>query len=267
MKKIKKVIMKKVSRIKYFFVHDIPTCIDFLITNKIVKNELKRNNIDNAKPFNMLKWHFGYKYYIGLYNGKKVFIKYNSNYKWIEYEYNNFKYLKDNSKFIYERIPLIYLYKKIKKHAFLVEEFFSFSSLDYYVENKDKINFDVIYEELKTVLNESQKINFKFLDLNPTNIFINDDCSKVYLIDLGFSNLNKNNINFIDNMKLRKMIINNLNDFSRLDVGVIDDAYSIIQICKKIDSRFISNKYEKWMELNKMMGISVFNKKELYNEN
>lgn len=265
MYKLKQNIKKVLLKVKYILRTTIPLYIDFILTNNSFKKKLKNNGIASLKEYKVKTWHLGYKYYTGYIDNEKVFIKYNKNYKWIEYEYNNFNYL-NKSSYFKTLLPKVYSYIKLKKGSCIVIEFLNYNSISNCISNNININKEKIYGEFEKILIESQNINFKFLDLNPSNIFI-DENNNLYLIDLGFSNLTKDNISFIDNMHIRSLIINNLNDFSRLDKGVIDDAYSIIQISKYIDPKFISNNYEYFKKFNDLMGINVFDKKELENEN
>ena len=218
-----------------------------------------KNGVENVKAFKVKNWHFGYKYYTGIYNSKKVFIKYNSNEKIILNEVENINYLND-SDFLKMRLPKLIIYKVLKKGAFLIEDFLTYDNLKNSIEKNRNMNLKKVYSEFILIIKEFQKKEFLYLDINPLNIYI-DDNDNVLLIDLGFSLMKNKNFSFVGNKRKQKFIISHLNKYSRLERGYIDDAISFIVLSEFICPEFIAKYSEEWKEMNKLSNKLFFDSK------
>ena len=245
---IKKIINKFVFLINV----TIPNILSLIFAIPFIKINIASVGVKHIKVFNFKHWHLGYKYFIGFYNEKKVFIKYNSNKNIILNEYDNLEYIKNNSLFLKNIIPVLYLKKEVGESAFIVEEFYEYNNLNYYIRNNIEINYNKIYKTFIEIIKEFQKIGFMHLDINKSNIFLDDNCN-VFLIDFGFSLIKGNNFDFLPK-KIRKFVIKHLNDETRLDIGYIDDAISFLIISSYINNNFISSNRSDWLIMNKLSG-------------
>lgn len=239
--------------IMYHFVKcTLPSFFIYLFgCHKIIKN-LKMNGISNIRKFSWKSWHFGYRYFVGVFNNNKVFVKYNNKKNWISFESDNFKKV-ENSENLSLFFPKFIFYRECGKGAYLVEEYVVGNSI-LAVKGKDYKIIDKIMEQLLLLTIELHKNNFKHLDINVNNVYICEDGS-LKIIDLGFSNLNKNKLEWIGNKRSISRVVTNLNKDTRLDVGLIDDAFSILSVAKVIDPNLISNRYDTWKKMNNNCGI------------
>lgn len=257
---------KIINKTKYIIKEKIPTIIKMYLLTPSIISHLKSKNIKNIKKFNTNAWHLNYMYFTGELDNKKVFIKYNNNSNWIEHEISIIKYINENSKLLSRKIPKLYFYEVSSKHNYLVEEYFTYESLNNILLKEKKINKTKIYQEFIIIIQEMQKINLLHLDINSKNIYISEN-NDVYIIDFGFSIIkNYKDLSFIKNTKLRKLIIYNLNTQNRLAPGYIDDAISFLQVAKEIDFELISNNYDYWTDFNKLSNQLYFKCEEENNE-
>lgn len=266
MNKIRRFLKKVIQKLKWIIKEKIPVLFEVCFLSNKLKKEFNKQNILNIKEFKINSWHFNYRYYTGLLNGKKVFIKYNKNPNWIKHEIDNMNYINENSNFLKNKTPKLILYKINKKYGYIVEEYFEYDSIKKSIEINKKIDKNKIYNQFIEILLELQSIKFMHLDLNEENLLLSSE-NDVYFIDLGFSFINDNfNIDFLGNNHTQKLILNNLNRDTRLEEGYIDDAISFLEIAKKIDTDFISNFHEEWIKLNDMSEKLYFNYKEIINK-
>ena len=250
--KIKKIIKK----IIFIITCKIPNLFYLVFKVPQIKKILKSNNIKNISIFRFKYWHLGYMYFKGNYNNKDVFIKYNIDKNIIINEALNIEYLRNNSKLLKNKVPFLYFYKELDNSAFLVEDFWLYKKLSKCVNDK-YIDYNHIFNDFVSILKEFQRINFMHLDINDSNFFIDESCNVLFL-DLGFSLANKEEFDFIDNKKTKGFIIKHLNKYSRLDVGCIDDAVSLITLSSNIYNNFIKDYKKQWIELNKLSNVLFF---------
>lgn len=267
MDKIKKILKKVIGKFKWIIKEKIPVFFESHFLSNKFKKELNKKNIIDVKEFKVHNWHLGYRYYTGFLNGKKVFIKYNRNPKWIMHELENMNYIKENSNFLWNKTPKLILNEINEKYGFVVEEYFEYDSIKKSLQTNKKIDKNKVYEQFIEILLEMQSIQFMHLDINEENLLLSNE-SDVYFIDMGFSFVkNKENINFIGDKHKTNLILMNLNRDTRLEEGYIDDAISFLEVSKKIEPEFISVYYEKWIKLNSMSEKLYFDYKEILEKN
>lgn len=265
-KKIYFKLIKLINKIKNIIKERIPITINlFLIVPKIIKN-LESKGIKNVEKFKIKSWHLNYMYFIGELNGEKVFIKYNKNSSWIEHEVSMLEYIGAKSKLLSTKTPKLYFYQINSKYNYLVEEFFEYKSIRTMIKEGLIKNKENVYQEFIEIIIEMQKIGLLHLDINADNVYLSEK-EKVYIIDFGFSMI-KNNIdfNFINDKHLKSLILLNLNTENRLEVGYIDDAFSFLEIAKKMDFELITKNYDYWEKLNDLTNKLYFNYMELNDE-
>lgn len=253
---------KNKVRIKERIVNFFYRYFDF----KVIKS-LKKNGVTNISKINPARWHFGYRYYIGDYNDSKVFIKVNNKKSLLKHEHDVNLYISENSKLLSEITPKVYLYSEGKHFSYIVEEYLNAIKLCDLLNGGTDIDKEKIYIQFIDIIMELQKIKLFHLDINDDNIYI-DKNNRAYITDFGYS-LIKNSIDtsFIRTSKMQENIYKSINPDTRIDNGIIDDAYSILVLSKKIDNDMIRNYHEYWEKMNQLSGKMIFNYMEIKNEN
>lgn len=257
-----KLLLKKIY---YIAICKIPNIYYLIIYVPYIKYKILKSKVKNVKIYNYKYWHFGYMYFRGFYRNKQVFIKYNKYFDIIEHEFNIIKKICKCSHYLSNKIPHVYELKKIGKGGYLIEDFFELSSLKDEIGVISKEKCKTISEEIIRVLEEFQRIHFLHLDINLSNLYLNSK-SEIYLIDFGYSTFNENeSFNYLKK-KQKKFVINHLNEYSRLEIGCIDDAVSFLMICSDLNSDFIRDETSKWKKLNSLSNKLVW-KDNIENEN
>lgn len=252
--KIHKFINIIIKYIKLIIKEYIPILFQVLVEDKKVKRILSEMGVNNAKIYNLKGWHFKYRYYIGFMNQNKVFIKISTKRNWIKHEYEINKYIEKNSDFLNDHKVKIFKYDKISKFEILIEEFIDVKKLNEISIDNEIQNFSQV---LICMVEEFQRIGLFYIDFYEGNIFVDKNLN-IKIFDFGFSIIKKQGINFMDNLHDVKLIYKNINSENRLDVGIIDDAYSVFEILKKIDSDFINNCTDEYKRLLELQGKEVF---------
>ena len=250
--KIKKILIK----INFLLTCKIPNLFKLVFISPFIKKEITRNGVKDVKVFRFKYWHLGYMYFKGIYKDNDVFIKYNSDKSIIINEVFNIEFLNKNSSFLGKKIPFLFKHVELRRGAFLVEEFWKYKCLSL-CKNNSNVEYDCIYNEFINILKEFQRINFMHLDINDTNFYITDN-NDVMFLDLGFSLANKNNFDFINNNRIKKYVINHLNEYSRLEAGYIDDAVSFIVLSSNLYNNFMKDYHKYWLNLNNLSNKLFF---------
>ena len=254
---IKKINNKLRAESMNFIKSSLPAFFDSFFDNNVIK-ELMDNNIEKPTKFNVSHWHLGYRYYTGIYNNKKVFIKINKKINWIKHEYEIFEYIKENSNNLYNRVPKIYKYVETPRYSYIIEEFVNYKRLKDIISTNKEVEKDKVYKEFIDIIKELHNIYLLHMDINDENVYIDDD-NNIYLTDFGFSLISNNiQLDFIGDKKDEKYIFENLNNVSRLEEGFIDDAISFLKISKDIDKNFYTEYHDFWKEISKLSGIVYF---------
>lgn len=262
--KIKKILFRIMAFLKLLLKEYIPVFFQSKFEDNKVKNILKKIGVVDPEKWNVKKWHFKYRYYVGIYNDKKVFIKLSTRKSWIKHEYEINEYIEKNSDILSCKKADIYLYKEIGKYGIIVEEFISYKCLkDFKIE---KENQESIINNLITILEELQRISLIYMDFYEDNIFL-DENNNIKLIDFGFSIIKGESIDFIGDTHMKNLIFNNINNKYRLDVGIIDDAISVLYLIKKINPEFMILYHKEYDMINRMSNKLVFKYGDYKNEN
>lgn len=264
-RKIKALIKRSITKTKVIIKEKIPIFFQRHFFSKKLREIFQNIGIIEIQEYKPEIWHLGYRYYVGFYNDKKVFVKFNTKVNWILNEIENIKYIQESSKYLSEKIPKMYQYKVTPKYGFIVEEFFEYESIEKCIDKKENMDKNKIYFQFIEIIKEMQRIKIIHLDINENNLYVSKE-SDIFIIDFGFSMIDKKDkINFIGNKHLKDLILLNLNTETRLEPGCIDDAISFIEVAKKIDPSFISNNYKEWLIMNQLSNILTFNYKEITN--
>ena len=216
---------------------------------------LSQYGVKKVKPYNVKSWHFKYEYYTGNYRGKMVFIKYNGHARLITHEYNNIIFLRNESRFLANHLPEVYMLKQCRNGAYLVEDYLDLSPISKITINSEE--YAEVFVQLETIIKEFHRIGFMHLDINSGNVFLTET-RKVFLIDLGFSNICDKDMDIFYSKHFRRLIMNNLNLETRLDIAVIDDAYSMLVVEKELEPDLISNHNEYWKRMVMLSNNVVF---------
>lgn len=263
MSNLKKLIKKLISKFKIIIKEKIPVFFQSKFGTNKIKRILSNIGIDKIEKFNVKQWHLGYRYYVGIYNGKRVFIKYNNNSNWIKHEIDIMTHIINNSRYLNKKIPYLYNFIITEKYGLLVEEFIEYKPLKYHINNESVIDNTKVVMQIIEIIKEFQKIGIMHADINSENVYLSEE-SDIYIIDFGFSiEKGKYDFSYIGNKHKQNLILFNLNSKNRIEAGYIDDAYSFLEICKEIDSNFISSNYENWLEINNLSNNLTLDIKEM----
>lgn len=213
-----------------------------------IKKLLNEEGIVNIMLYRTMDWrHDGVFYFLGEYDGKRVFIKYMDDGTVPENEWNAYNELKKSEKFQEKYFIECFFYKKFNNAAIVVSEYVKGKTLKEmkFLTKKAK---EYIINELSKVLDTLYDVKMIHRDLNPSNIYFkNGNIKELKIIDFAYS------ISIDENTKLRETIkdkgkLRGLNEDYIKKPLVWDDAFSIKKIIEeklKLESNKINKKVER----------------------
>ena len=221
--------------------------------------------IINIKPYNILHWKNGVKYFIVEYNGKKCFIKNGGIKGLVLREKIALNKMAKESDFLKEHIPI--LVNNDESDDFLIEEFIEKSK----TKNVKELTFKEKQSAVIQIFNiyiELRKNKIKHLDIQPSNfIFVVDKSSIIVkIIDFAYALIDSCDIYmYIPNTQETFNIIKNVGSKYTLQNKTLDDAYSFLTVLKEIYPDLIKDYNDIWKYLNDNIGndvVKIYEKKE-----
>lgn len=173
-----KKILKRLRRVFYFLINNFEEI-------KILLNE---EGITNLRLYKTMEWrHEGVFYFLGNYEGKRVFIKYMDDYNIPQNEWNAYNQLKESKKFQEKYFIKYFCYKKLGDAGIVVSEYVKGKTLKE-VNVITKKTKEYIIDELSRVIDILHDAKIIHRDINPSNIYFkNGDAKKVKIIDFAYS--------------------------------------------------------------------------------
>ncbi len=163
--------------------------IIFLILNYIhIVYKLKKLSVKNISIYKFKNWHFGYCYFIGYQDKKKIFIKIDTKVGVLENELITYNLLENDSNIRMVEVVQFVQYRKIQIVLFEFLEGRELSEEDI-LENSEYIG--IIFNMLKTLSSN----NIIHRDIKLDNFLLVD--KELYIIDFCFAyhiEVNKNNV-------------------------------------------------------------------------
>lgn len=226
--------------------------------SKKAKEVLEKNGLQNIHPINKESWKVlpvFTQYYAAEYEGKAAFCKVSdkNNFSCIKREAKVLSYINKKSAFLSNISSQLYFYIEADEMDIIVTEYIEGRLASEYAE---KVNIEKVYQQLRKVLDELQKLKIIHLDIRPSNIMVINENSDIKIIDYGLSyveSCSSDDIIYKDKIlpfELRGVGCKRYNP----QEGVFDDAYSVLQTIKDIHPDFKRDYKEYWIELNKKIG-------------
>lgn len=255
-----------ISKNIYSFFHKAFTAIKALLffvmwnikeKNSFYKKIGKDYGVYNIKPYDFLHWKHGCKYFIGLINQERVFIKSGGLINTTSREIYSLMYAKNNSYILDKHTPNL-ITKNPNSDYVLIERMMNGISADDSFKFNE-VEIDSIVNQIYEIYLELKNNNIIHMDIKPSNFIIEnvENNLTVYIFDFGFSIVNSKNIyeNIIVNSK-SKNIIKNLGSQYSQNNDRWDDAYSFLMTLKKINPSLMHTHYEIWKSLNEDIGLN-----------
>lgn len=220
-----------------------------------IKKLLNEEGIVNIMLYKTMDWrHDGVFYFLGEYQGKRVFIKYMDDATVPENEWNAYNELKQSEKFQEKYFIECFFYKKFNNGGIVVSQYVKGKTLKEmkFLTKKTK---KYIINELSKVLDILYDAKIIHRDFNPSNIYFkNGNIKELKIIDFAYS------ISIDENTKLRETIKDNgklrgLNEDYIKKPLTWDDAFSIKKIIEeklKLESNKINEKVERLVYRSKI---------------
>lgn len=245
-------IRKKIAPIKGILIECMLGLYWLITKYAVFKRHMKRNYaFENIKVYRFCNWHLGFKYFTANWNGNKIFIKLDGIYKSSSIEAAALcKTNLGNEKFF----PKLLLYVE-EKFGLVVTEFIEGKTLDQFLQ-QNKLEYrqkKEILTQLSAIIDILHQENIIHRDIRPQNIFIDEVGGQTKLIDFGFSivEINGSRNDLLINEKARLEGLGG--EFKPADF-VWDDAFSVAQIAKLMDSDCENKFPEVWKTLQSKIG-------------
>lgn len=157
--------------------------------SKKAKEVLEKSGLQNICPISKENWKvlpIFTQYYFAEYEGKAVFCKVSdkNNFSCIKREAKALSYIKENSVFLSSISPKLCFYAEADDMDIIVMEY-----IEGHLGNDHaaEVNIENIYQQLREVLDELQRLKMIHLDIRPSNIMIINENSDIKVIDYGLS--------------------------------------------------------------------------------
>ncbi len=201
---------------------------------------IRNAGVENIKEFKTELWHHGFSYYTGLYRGKKVFIKVDNFFHFLE---NDVRIYEIFCRKIENHLVDIIDYYFEKKKQFIIFEFFEGKPLT------EKDLNEKFLEIIKGILEVFEEYRFVHRDFRLDNFLLKKD--KITLIDFTFSASKKINLKELDKRKfLERQTLRRLG-FYKPSLYQWDDYFSIYTILNKVKDKEKKEIIEKYKSIFK----------------
>ena len=213
-----------------------------------IKKLLNEEGIVNIMMYRTMDWrHDGVFYFLGEYQGKRVFIKYMDDDTVPQNEWNAYNQLKQREKFQEKYFIECFFYRKFNNAGIVVSEYVKGKTLKEmkFLTKKTK---EYVVRELNKVLDILSDAKIVHRDINPSNIYFeNGNVRKLKIIDFAYSTSTD------ENSKLKETIkstgkLKGLNEDYIEKPFIWDDAFAMKKIVEeklKLESNKISEKVGK----------------------
>lgn len=255
-----KYIRKAYTAVKAFFLFVLWM---FTEKHKLYKYLEEAQNISEIKVFDFLHWKHGVKYFVGLQNNIKVFIKTGGKIDTTQREYEALCRARERSSYLAKHVPEASM-EVLKDESLLIEKMIEGESLDRMADLAEKDKAEIVNQIYQIYL-ELRSNDICHLDVRPANFLVSMDRSNivVYLIDFGYALVDTKDIyNYINKTNITKKVIKNLGSNYACQNGTWDDAYSFLLTLKKVEPSLLEKNYNIWKTLNEDIGINVIDMKE-----
>lgn len=210
--------------------------------------------IKKIKPFKPLSWKHKTRYFVGIYEERKVFIKTGGRFHLTKREVETINRVMKSNPELVDHLPNIITYELSPPFCFVVEDFIDGISL---LEFKKTL---VTIDERTLLINQIYdlylgliKAEVNHMDIRPENFLIRRTDAEicVVLIDFAFS-IAEPVILYpeITNNRYNINIIKHLGSNYKPEVGYWDDAYSFLEVMRFIDPDLKINYPNIWLRLN-----------------
>jgi serine/threonine protein kinase len=252
-------IYRRLAGLKGLLVNAFSSLLWFIRYYQDFKNFIMEGfNIKIQKPFNIINWHLGWKYFYGvLENNTEVFVKLGSDKKLINNEQKMLNILNKNKK-AESYFPKVFCYSITDRYFFVALERIAGTTINKLASNditdaeKGKILHHMI--EIIHFLHDEKIIH---RDIRPANIMVKN-INNLVLIDFATSIKIESN-DYVDE------VINNREQLKNLGGGLNpqrfkwDDAYTITQVALMLDNAYPIKFYPEWSILQSKIGEVVYN--------
>lgn len=215
---------------------------------------LHEKGCSSLKPINILHWKNQVKYFSGLMESEKVFIKTSGKFNITLRETTVLKYIQNDCEELRKYVPIL-LYTDFEK--ILIEKWIDGITLDKY-DSKNDNDLKEIVLQIFCIYQLLKKYKIKHMDIKPTNFMVThrNNKLKVILIDFGYGMINSNDpyCNLEKSSESVKVLKDLGSDYA-IGKGVWDDAYSTLMTIKNIYPSFMQQCYKEWESLNEDIGV------------
>lgn len=200
---------------KYYRKFDYKILDEFLVKNPI--------------KYKITAWRYGNeadgafrRYYIGVYNNKKIFVKIATNDLTVQNEINIARYINND---IQPFLCTIRFYSIIYNTCLIAFDYYD--NLEDFKNPSEYKDFETLCSEYLEILKYLEKKQIIHGDIHKGNLLL-DSNGKLILLDFGISFINKKQVNI--NYKVRKGTYFRELKKGKKIVRVYDDAYSFIKM-------------------------------------
>lgn len=223
----------------------------------------EKMGIDSVEIFNFRGWHEGTSTFLGIdKDGNKIFIKRSEFPEFVDAEIASIDYLDITCRDYPVHTCKVIGSGVFKKYGFVIESYIEGTSLKSLMDqNLEESYKSELILELYKIITQLREAAFIHGDFTPQNILVHDN--KLYLIDFEYSLIMKQGYeNYrVKTAKKRKMI--HLGGEYAMENGVIDDAFSLVQIVRNFYPEFAVIHPQEWINMNLDIGKLQFDMRSL----
>ena len=185
-------------------------------------------DINNLRPYKVdLNSDSAYSYFTGIYDGKKVFIKYGGVGNSCENEYK--MTTKANKRAPNHFLPIIYSHIQ-DSHSFIVYEFLNGKSLKEQISAATQVELDNLRHQLSDIYYALCDLNILHRDIRPDNFVVTEN-GDVLLLDLQFA-IDSSNPQELECLKNNRKLALRLGDVCRYKKYAWKDSFSFSKTCE-----------------------------------
>ena len=212
------------------------------------KTLYRRFNIRDIKPYHFRGWHGGTSAFVGMQDGKKVFIKRSILKEAIDSEVSNIQLLKESgSKACFETCEILGTIQLGHQHI-VIESFIEGVPFSQALKTMSNEEISDVLLRLCDVIAFFGRIRFIHCDFTPGNIFLSQN--GLYIIDFEFGTFADRPTQNKRLLSLPREKVNGLGGIYSLRNGLIDDSYSLVQMINHHCPSFSISHRDKWISLN-----------------